>query len=385
MLANTVTFFNGRALLPMREALARNTRADEVARVALLVLVHGKFQTLLTFLFGLGFALQLARSDKLGRSVVPLYLRRLGVLFAIGVAHVVLLWWGDVVWGYALTGVALLLFRRRTNRALLVWAALLIVIPQILRAVPPVAAFVDGAMPGPRDRALFKAELFATLSRADDYAHLVHMQVLRGFYYFMAGAPWYIPWMLGRFLLGFVVGRNRLLEETATRLPLWRRLLAWGLAIGLTCGIAKAFVTTYVRRGGTLSPWWELAFAIPDEAGVLALSLAYLAALVLLMQKPSWQRRLMVLAPAGQMALTNYVGQSAVSTFIFYGWGLGLIGRVGPALCIPLTLVIFAGQLVISEAWLRHFQFGPLEWLWRSLTYGKRQPMRRAVSAPAML
>ncbi len=384
LLANTVVNFNGRGLLPMREALARNSKADEVARVVLMVLVHGKFQTLLTFLFGLGFAFQLARSEKLGRSVVPLFLRRLAVLFLIGVSHVVLLWWGDVLWGYALVGGALLLFRRRSDRALLIWAAALVFIPQILRAIPPVSAFVERLMPGPRDRVAFRAELFATLSSGYDFTHLVRMQVLRGFYFFMAGAPWYIPWMLGRFLLGYVVGRKRLLHETAAHLPLWRKLLKWGLGTGLAGGLAQATASTYVRRGGTLSPWWELALALPDEAGVIAMSLAYLAALVLLMQKPVWQRRLMVLAPAGQMALTNYVAQSLVSTFIFNGWGLGLIGRVGAALCIPLTVAIFAAQIAFSKAWLRYFQFGPLEWLWRSLTYGKRQAMRRAVAAPAI-
>ena len=77
------------------------------------------------------------------------------------------------------------------------------------------------------------------------------------------------------------------------------------------------------------------------------------------------------------MALTNYLSQSLISTFLFYGWGLGLSGRVGTALTIPLTLAIFAVQMLWSHAWLKRFRFGPVEWAWRSLAYGERQPMRR--------
>ncbi len=95
------------------------------------------------------------------------------------------------------------------------------------------------------------------------------------------------------------------------------------------------------------------------------------------MERPAWQRRLTILAPAGQMALTNYLSQSLICTFLFYGWGLGLSGRVGTALSIPITLAIFTVQVLWSRAWLRRFRFGPVEWVWRSLAYGQRQPMRR--------
>jgi len=104
----------------------------------------------------------------------------------------------------------------------------------------------------------------------------------------------------------------------------------------------------------------------------------YVSAVALLMSRPAWNRRLSVLAPVGRMALTTYLSQSAISTFLFYGWGLGLIGRVGPALCIPLTLSIFSAQILFSRWWLQRFRFGPVEWLWRSLAYGKPQPMKRA-------
>jgi uncharacterized protein len=94
------------------------------------------------------------------------------------------------------------------------------------------------------------------------------------------------------------------------------------------------------------------------------------------MERPAWRRRLLVLAPLGRMPLTTYFGQSLLCTFIFYGFGLGLLGRVSPTACVPLSLALFALQVILARQWLRWFHVGPVEWVWRSLTYGGAQPMR---------
>ena len=110
----------------------------------------------------------------------------------------------------------------------------------------------------------------------------------------------------------------------------------------------------------------------------LALTAGYVAVVVLLMQRSAWRRALLLVAPVGQMALTTYLGQSLLCTALFYGWGLGLVGRVPPARLLPITLAVFLLQVVIAHAWLARFRFWPMEWLWRSLTYGRWQPLRRA-------
>jgi uncharacterized protein len=107
---------------------------------------------------------------------------------------------------------------------------------------------------------------------------------------------------------------------------------------------------------------------------------AYSVALILLFQLPAWRARLLPVAAVGRTALSNYLLQSVICTSVFYSYGLGLYGRVGPAAGLALTVVIYAGQLAASVWWLRRFRFGPMEWLWRSLTYGRRQPLR--VSSP---
>ncbi len=104
------------------------------------------------------------------------------------------------------------------------------------------------------------------------------------------------------------------------------------------------------------------------------LSLTYVSAFVLLGRRVKW---LNVLAPVGLFALSNYLTQSIICTLIFYGYGFGLFGKVGYALCLAIVVVIYAAQVFVSGWWARRFQFGPAEWLWRSLTYMKPQPMLR--------
>lgn len=376
LLANTAVFYSGRAFLPRAEAAARSDSLDEVASWLLSVFVDGKALTLLTFLFGLGFAVQLERAETQGRSVVPIFLRRLLILLAIGICHMLLLWWGDILQSYAVAGLALLLFRRRSGRGLLLWAAGLIFVPQLVSAVPAASAAIARVLGGPADRAAFNAELLAALS-GDDHGRLLKMQVLQAFHHVTTIAVWFFPWTLGRFLVGYFAGRRRWLHDVPEHLPFFRKLLGWGLGLGIAGSIVTAVRRALGRRDVVLPDLVKLALKLPEEAGLLAMTAAYVAAVVLLMQRPAWRRRLMLVAPVGQMPLTSYLSQSLVCTFVFYGWGLGLIGRVGPARCIPLTLAIFAAQIAFSRAWLARYRFGPMEWLWRSLTYGRAQPMRR--------
>jgi len=132
------------------------------------------------------------------------------------------------------------------------------------------------------------------------------------------------------------------------------------------------------------SPILEEAAPLPPAERVELLdALAYAAGFALLWARPGWRRWLTAPAPAGRMALTNYLAQSFVAMGLFYGVGLGWGGQVGPTLLVPLALIVFAAQVQLSALWLRHYRYGPAEWLWRSLTYGQRQPMRVPVPMPA--
>lgn len=375
LLANTV-WFSGRAFFAKGDMPTQSARLDEIAGNVIRIFVDGKAMTVFSFLFGLGFAVQLERAEARGRNGLPVYLRRLGILTAIGFCHVVLLWWGDILWNYALTGFVMVLFRRCRDRTLLIWAVLLAFVPHMVGSIPAVDAFFKRALPHPHDHAAFQAQMLEAI-RGNDRAHLIRMHLRQALYH-SAGMPLsFISWTLSRFLVGYAVGRSRILHDVAARRPLFRKLLGWGIGIGVACAVAFFVRRGFLRGGGTLPTGLRIALMVPDEIGVIATATAYVAAVALLMARPAWQRRLMILAPAGQMALTNYLSQSLICTFVFYGWGLGLSGRVGTALTVPLTLAIFVVQVLWSRAWLKRFRFGPVEWTWRSLAYGERQPMRR--------
>jgi uncharacterized protein len=189
---------------------------------------------------------------------------------------------------------------------------------------------------------------------------------------------------IGRFLLGMLAGRLRLFHDVERHRPLFRRILGWGLFVAVLGNGASLLVETLTDRGvipkGGL--WRPILMPTIWEVAVLGLGVVYLAGLTILFQRPLWRRLLSVLAPAGQMALTNYLSQSLIAQLVFYGYGLGLIGKLGPAATIALTFGLFWVQVLVSHLWLARFRFGPAEWVWRSLTYGKRQPMRRTPPLP---
>jgi len=150
--------------------------------------------------------------------------------------------------------------------------------------------------------------------------------------------------------------------------------MSWGLGLGLSGNFG--FIVTADWSDPVLPSVMGLVETVFFVIGAPALSLFYAAAILLLVQREGWQKRLAPLAAVGRMALSNYLLQSVICTTIFYSYGLGLYGRVGPAVGVGLTVVIFLIQIILSVWWLRRFQFGPMEWVWRSLTYCKRQPLR---------
>jgi uncharacterized protein len=337
--------------------------------------VAGKAMTLLTFLFGFGFAVQLARAEERGEDIRRAYVRRLLVLLGIGLCHL-LLWWGDVTAHYAVVGFALLAFRHVRPRKLLVWAAVLVLVPQLVMSLPGLAAGLRNAL-GQAESEEALREVLAAAVRTDDYGAVVsaHFQQVANHLALTAG--WYPAWVLGRFLLGYHAGVHRLFDgDGATHLPLFRRLLAWSSALGVaTSAVIGAFHSSLLA-GYELTPAGQLASVAVTEVAVLSVTAAYIALTVLLVQRAAWRRVLMIAAPIGRMPLTVYLSQSVIATFLFYGWGLGLSGKVGAAGCLGISTAIFTLQIAACHLWLRRYRFGPVEWLWRTLAYGRRQPMR---------
>jgi len=377
LIANLYWAFSGRIWLRPPPDGALDVAANWLEDI----FVSSKAQTMLTFLFGFGFAAQLLRAQRRGEPVMGVYLRRLFVLLGIGALHVALLWWGDVTWGYALAGFALLGFQRTTNRTRLVWAAILVFVPQVVMHIPAVRAAVGSPFTTPDERHAVFASMEAA-ARGPSFtatmpAHIRFALTWQGPIY-----AWYYAWILGRFLIGYVAGTQGWFDrDGADHLALFRRLLRWGLA-----GAAAATAWNLAHRLGVLTGYelttaGELAVSALHEIGLLGLTAAYMAVIVLLMQRPAWRRVLQLVAPAGRMPLTTYISQSVICTALFYGWGLGWAGRIRGPGQLGIAVAIFALQVAACHLWLRRFRFGPLEWVWRTLVYLTPQPMR--VTPPA--
>ena len=333
------------------------------------LLVDGKFYTIFSLLFGVGFALQIARLSARGIEGLRVYRRRVLVLLGIGLVHSWLIWDGDILTLYALLGLVLPFFYRWRERSLLVAAAILIfLVPfgglwmfdrlgwephQHLFALSNSIAESLGADTSPNNALEWL--------RRDDIAGWASWQ-LSGtpFSWALRLESWRIPKVLGIMLIGLVVGRKLASGDLLENRKLLRQVLMAGLAIGLPASAAYALIP-----GLGQADW-------PSLIGTVPLALAYAAAFVLL-----WPRARPLLrhfVPVGRMALTNYLTHSMIGLIFFYGIGFGLAGTLRPLAFYAVALLLFTAQVILFGWWLSRHEQGPMEAFWRRATYG-RKPM----------
>jgi uncharacterized protein len=379
LLANALWYFSGFGDLPDEEVLQLPPNPLDPAMFELQrFFVSGKFISIFAFLFGMGFALQMRRAGERGVPVKGLYLRRMLWLLAFGLAHAMLAFYGDVLHIYALLGVVLIGWVARSDRMLVGWGlALAIVSPTAVSAllwafpaltggaVDPAAAFESRRAAAVAGHATFAGQDYGGVIRANAFDFWTRLTTDVALTTALAS--------FGKFLLGVWAGRTGLLVRASVG---WmRRGVAWGLALGVAC--QGAIVADAVYPALDADTWGaRVAETALWHAGVFALATSYVCAIVLLFRRPDWNGTLSFLAPVGRMALTNYLGQSVVCILIFYGVGLGWYGRVGPTAVTGIAIALFALQAAASAWWVSRFRFGPAEWVWRSLAYGRRQPFR---------
>jgi uncharacterized protein len=334
---------------------------------------QAKFYTLFSFLFGWGMSIQLERAARRNARFAHLFARRMLILLLIGLVHAILIWDGDILVTYAVLGLPLILFRKLSDRTLLVAVVICLLIPVLISTPGPAESFQQAyaaATDGLRQEMM--AGYQANVHLTGTYRELTVHRWKNSIY----GYTQFIYWsthIFAMFLLGLYVGRRRILHDVQAHLPLIRRVMWAGLIVGVVLNLV--FVATTNRPSLVPAYYYQLATRGARTIGGSALCLCYISIIVLLAQKPEWYNRLYPLANVGRMALSNYLLHSVVCTLIFYGYGLGLYGKLGPAITLILTLVIYRVQISTSGWWLDRFRFGPIEWLWRSLTYGKLQSL----------
>ncbi|HTS75982.1 MAG TPA: DUF418 domain-containing protein [Bryobacteraceae bacterium] len=358
-------------------------RADMIAQAFNDIFIQGKFVTLFSFLFGLGFAVQLSRAEARGAKFMSFYPRRLAALALFGLIHGLLIWWGDILLAYALAGTLLLLLRNRSQKTLLWSAGSIFCLPVLVMTGLAIAGFLGH---GPfRAQPVKPPDMAKINSVITIYSHGSVPQILRenlviwkqqlsdtsfGFY------------AVSLFLLGMWVWRSGIVNRLDEYKPVLMRVCAWCIPVGLAL---NTFVTLANLRPPTGKPTLIGYFAaVLDLPAAHILSAGYAAGLAVLIQNPAWRRRLTPFAAVGRMALTNYLAESVLCTVFFYNYTTGLYGRVGPAVDLIPTVVLYGSQVLFSNWWLARYRFGPMEWLWRGMTYGKLPTMRKQPEVVAL-
>ncbi|MBL8343131.1 MAG: DUF418 domain-containing protein, partial [Rubrivivax sp.] len=338
-------------------------------------LFSGKFNSMFSLLFGIGFTIQYARMQERDPAhATALYLRRLLALLAFGVIHALLFWPGDVLHNYALLGIVLVLgLRHVSDRGLMVLIGACLVYP----AVSGLArlAIITPAITAERVRIAqaFEASNHAAFG-AGSYLDMVRENTRMMVHFYTdwlnlwGTAGWYV--MLGMtMLIGVLAGRRRWVQRAGELMPQIRRLMWWALAIGLACGAAFALIFELNRAPGP-SPI-KLLGSICYSLSRVAMMCFYVLLIVRAAESAGGRRWLTPWQAAGRLPLTNYLMQTAICLVLFQHWGFGLWMKVGPAWGLVLSLAIFfVIQVPWSLWWLKRHERGPLEALWAWLTYG---------------
>ena len=347
---------------------ASHTPLDRAVRALQYLFIDGKFYTLFSVLFGIGFSIQLAHAEqRTGK-----FYRRMTTLFVIGLLHLLFLWSGDILMLYAAMGMLLPLFRRLPAKGLLASAGVFLVLPVISDAVfPHLADPLEAWYMGLSDRyGISEVGFAAWLRDIDGYGGLnrfLRMGAVERMWEFVSSHRYFK--VLGLFLIGFAIGNERIHADLPAYKGLLRKVLVWGLCIGLPVSV----LYTWSSMGDGSKVLRDMFYLF----SVYPLGLAYAAGFCLLFERrpgaPVWR----MFGATGRMACSNYLGQSVFGILLFYGIGLGWGAGVDLLTTELIALGVYAIQVIFSHFWLERFNFGPVEWVWRMITYKQRLPMLR--------
>ena len=382
ILLDNIMGFSGWGFMTMAQREALPTwPADGLLGICELVFVNGKFYTLFSFLFGIGFSIILLRNEQRGINPLKIFYRRLFILLLIGAGHLLLLWEGDILLLYALLGLLLPLFRKYSDKTLLILAGLLILSPILIDCInvllhnksgdylESIAIGIDKKNGIPTDDGYAKY-LYNPGSGWNEWRNWQESGWAYRYSYIIHSNR--MPKVFGIFLIGFYAGRKMIYAQLQNHINLLKKLRRWGFIIGIPTSIGLAIFEIDDR--GIPNPW-GLLDTFFYAVSVVPLSFAFTASICLHWVKTNGNTWWRWLAPAGRMALTNYLMQTILCITIFYGVGIGLGGRIGPVLFYPIVIGIYILQVLYSNWWFRYFNYGPMEWIWRQLTYGKQMPI----------
>ena len=348
--------------------------ADRTLQDLILFFIESKFFTLFSLLFGIGFAIQIHSAERQGNAFLPRISRRMFGLLLFGLLHIVLLWDGDILVIYAITGTLLILFRKTTYTRIRRWVISLLAVPGVLvLAILIYTLIARLSASGAETFAKSDASLAKEFANTDATRKLLQNGLIEGiterFHTYLELSPLLfsrIPTVLAMFLIGLYLGRSNFIRQLPEKLEILKKVRYWGLTIGFS-------LMFLIVAGTKFLPTVSALIAIIEDqylAGPI-LCLGYASALTLAFLKNPNRKIYEYFSKVGRMALTNYLTQSLVLTFLAYGWGLGLALKLNGFQVLGISFLLYVAQFILSGLWLSKFKYGPFEWIWRCITYWK--------------
>ena len=342
---------------------AANRGLDGLIDAVLIIFLQHKGLALFSLLFGVGLAIQFERLATSGRRAI-LLVRRLLALLAFGLFHMIFIWNGDILTEYALAGMVVVPLLYCGPTWLAVGAAGFFALYLLLQFFPGLVPFPDAAW--------LRRHVAAAVQTygSGDYSEVLKFRI-RELPAILPLHLYIFPRTLALMLLGAIFWQMGLFKPV--RKPGVLPTVSGAL-------IASGLVLTLGTTAGAYSSWWQLAVILGAALAPVILATGYLAVILVAYRLghgrhgPAWIESL------GRMAFTNYVVQSVVLGFIFYGYGLGLFGKLSLTEGLVFVMVLYITQSIASHLWLKRFRYGPLEWLWRTATYGFAPPFLRSTS-----
>ena len=380
-LAN-MTFYSGYGYMSTAQKTALPfAEVDYVLRAIIFFVADLKFVAVFSIIFAVSYVAFRKRTHMYGAKSDIFFIRRIIFLLLISIIHILFFRYDDLLLWLGIYSFSIFLFRNKERASLAKWGIVIAgIIPAILMSgmlfmisqneeMTPIIPFGE----------IFKAysqgsfeEIIATNIqnfKTDSITNILFLSFL----------------LIGLIMFGIWAGKKviRVSEGGKTSLLIKennsfvKRLQFYSGLIGITLNLYLA-VIFYIRDVGIFNPGSHFTYNfILYFFSAVSLAIFYCVAFIRIFRQPQWQKRLFYLVPFGQMALTNYIFQSVLSAFLFFGIGLGLMGNMGPSLYIIWYLIIVTVQIIFSHWWLHRFEYGPLEWLWRCFTYGRWLPIKK--------
>ena len=342
------------------------------------VLVDGKFYSIFSLLFGIGCFIQYNNLTSHHKKFAPFFRKRMFWLLMFGLIHMFLIWPGDILTLYAFLGFFLTWFVEKSNKTLLITAVILILFPLVNWAFmqytgnfypgfffqKSTAIYQHFGMPVIEQEGHLQTDIGAYLVN-DNLVDFFKMNLGNGFLRIaMILEEGRIFKVFGIFLLGLWAGRKIMKENLLDNTAFLKKIFLIGTLVGLPINVLRGYIEFYTEPSDAQHLFHTLAYAL----GTVPLALGYAAGIALLVKKEvkflNWFK------PVGKTALSNYLFQTVISIIIFYGFGFNLTGKFGFTYVMMIGLGVYMVQIIFSKTWLRYFKYGPMEWLWRKLTYG---------------